>query len=70
MEDFRFSVWTPTFNRAPFLDRLYESLKQQSFKDFEWITVDDGSEDNTSIFDNLFLGVLYIPILIICKIRK
>ena len=64
MEDFRFSVWTPTFNRAPFLGRLYESLKQQSFKDFEWITVDDRPNDNASVSDNLLLGVLYIPILI------
>lgn len=48
MEDFRFSVWTPTFNRVCFLVRLYESLKQQSFKDFEWIIVDDGSNDSTN----------------------
>ncbi|WP_348811798.1 glycosyltransferase family 2 protein [Flavobacterium maritimum] len=47
MENFRFSVWTATFNRATFLVRLYESLKKQTFKDFEWIIVDDGSTDNT-----------------------
>lgn len=47
MENFRFSVWTATFNRASFLVRLYESLKKQIFKDFEWIIVDDGSNDNT-----------------------
>lgn len=41
------TVFTPTYNRAGLLGRLYESLTQQSFTDFEWIIVDDGSADNT-----------------------
>ena len=43
----RFTVFTPAYNRAHTLTRLYESLKRQSFKDFEWLVVDDGSTDNT-----------------------
>jgi glycosyltransferase involved in cell wall biosynthesis len=41
------TVFTPTYNRAHLLPRLYESLKAQTFQDFEWIIVDDGSTDNT-----------------------
>ena len=41
------TVFTPTYNRAHLLPRLYESLCNQTFKDFEWIIVDDGSTDNT-----------------------
>ncbi len=41
------TVFTPTYNRAGLLERLYDSLKKQSFADFEWIIVDDGSADNT-----------------------
>ena len=41
------TVFTPAYNRAHLLSRLYESLKLQTFKDFEWIVVDDGSIDNT-----------------------
>lgn len=41
------TVFTPTYNRAHLLLRLYESLKAQTFQDFEWIIVDDGSIDNT-----------------------
>lgn len=37
------SIITPTYNRAHLLPRLYESLKRQTLKDFEWIVVDDGS---------------------------
>lgn len=41
------TVFTPTYNRGDLLIRVYESLKAQTFKDFEWLIVDDGSTDNT-----------------------
>ena len=41
------TVFTPTYNRGSLLNRLYQSLCAQKFKDFEWIIVDDGSSDNT-----------------------
>lgn len=43
-----FSVYTPTYNRAHTLHRTYQSLKQQTFRDFEWLIVDDGSSDGTA----------------------
>lgn len=42
------TILTPTYNRADYLPRLYESLLCQTNPDFEWLVVDDGSEDNTS----------------------
>jgi glycosyltransferase involved in cell wall biosynthesis len=42
-----FTVFTPTFNRAHVLHRVWESLSAQSFRDFEWLVVDDGSTDGT-----------------------
>lgn len=45
---FTFTVLTPSYNRARCLDRVYQSLEKQSFKDFEWVIVDDGSQDNTA----------------------
>ncbi len=41
------TVFTPTYNRGYIIHKLYESLCRQSFTDFEWIVVDDGSTDNT-----------------------
>lgn len=41
------SVFTATYNRAKNLKDLYKSLQEQTYKDFEWIIVDDGSTDNT-----------------------
>lgn len=43
----KFTVFTPTYNRAYILHKLYESLLKQTKKDFEWLIVDDGSTDNT-----------------------
>lgn len=41
------SVITPTYNRAHTLTKCYQSLCGQTDKDFEWLVVDDGSQDAT-----------------------
>lgn len=41
------TVCTPTYNRAYCLDRPFNSLIKQTFKDFTWLVIDDGSTDNT-----------------------
>lgn len=40
------TVFTPVYNRADIIDKLYDSVKKQTFKDFEWLIVDDGSKDD------------------------
>ncbi|MFL2131694.1 glycosyltransferase family 2 protein [Ruoffia sp. FAM 20858] len=47
MNQIMISVFTPTYNRASLISRVYESLKRQTYKNFEWIIVDDESSDNT-----------------------
>lgn len=41
----RVSVVVPVYNVLPYLDRCLESLRAQTFRDFETILVDDGSTD-------------------------
>ena len=41
------SVVTACYNSMPFIDRLRRSLAAQTDKNFEWVTVDDGSSDAT-----------------------
>lgn len=43
----RLTIFTPTYNRAYILPRLYESLVAQTCRDFEWIVADDCSTDDT-----------------------
>lgn len=42
-----FTVFTSAYNREKKIHRVYESMKSQTFRDFEWLIVDDGSIDNT-----------------------
>ena len=44
----RLTIFTPAYNRAHTLPRTYESLLQQDCKEFIWLIVDDGSQDNTA----------------------
>lgn len=43
-----FTVFTPTYNRAHTLRRVFDSLCLQPSELFEWLVVDDGSTDDTS----------------------
>lgn len=47
MKEPKITIVTPSYNRAHTLPRVFESLKKQTFKDFKWIIMDDGSTDNT-----------------------
>lgn len=49
------TIFTPTYNRAYILPRLFQSLKGQKATNFEWLIVDDGSSDDTEIVVNEFI---------------
>lgn len=50
------TVFTPAYNRAKLLPRLFLSLCAQTSKDFEWIVVDDGSTDGTDALFETWIG--------------
>jgi glycosyltransferase involved in cell wall biosynthesis len=43
-----FTGFTPVFNRRDLIHRVWQSLRAQTFRDFEWVIVDDGSTDNVA----------------------
>ena len=63
----KLTVFTPTYNRAHTLPRLYKSLCCQTCKDFDWLVVDDGSTDNTAELVHSFIAEGVIPIQYIYK---
>lgn len=48
----RITVFTPTYNRMHFQNRVYESLILQTVLDFEGVTVYDGSINKTRNLKN------------------
>ena len=44
----KFSIIVPVYNTEKYLKRCLDSIKSQSFKDYEVIIVNDGSTDNSS----------------------
>ena len=46
-KEYEFTVFSPCYNSERFIRRTYESLKNQAFKNFEWLVIDDCSSDRT-----------------------
>ena len=57
-----FTIFTPSYNRAYTLPKLYESLVNQEKQNFEWLIIDDGSADNTEAVVNEFIKESNFPI--------
>lgn len=58
----KITVFTPTYNRASMLPRVFHSLMAQTSYDFEWLIVDDGSTDGTGELIDEFQQEAIFPI--------
>lgn len=56
------AILTPTYNRGERLSCLYNSLRKQTSKYFEWFIVDDGSTDNTQELVKTWISDSNFPI--------
>ncbi len=64
MEKPLITVFTPAYNRAGTLRRAFDGLNAQTFKNFEWIIIDDGSADNTKeVVDEIISEKTFFPII-------
>src|SRR5215469_12275981 len=59
-----FTVFTPVYNRRDLIHRVYDSLRDQTLRDFEWVVVDDGSSDNVVELLERYAAEADFPILI------
>ena len=52
---FPLTIFTPIYNRAHLIERTYQSLCQQTCKEFEWLLINDGSTDSS---DEVILNII------------
>ncbi len=62
---YTFTVFTPAYNAENTILRVHKSLINQTFKDFEWLIINDGSTDGThkvitEIISNSPLKINYV----------
>ena len=57
------SVITPIYNRRLTIKRTIDSIERQSFRNFEYILIDDGSTESAD-------DIIYDFILYICETYK
>lgn len=50
------TVFTATYNRGHLIQRIYQSLLRQKEFNFEWLVIDDGSQDQTEDLFNDWIG--------------
>ncbi len=49
MKNYKFTIFTPCYNGAETIHRVFESVAKQTYKNYEWIIVYDGSTDNSQL---------------------
>jgi glycosyltransferase involved in cell wall biosynthesis len=47
LSSYRFTIFTPCFNSENFIHRVIESIELQTYKNFEWLVINDASTDGT-----------------------
>ena len=63
----KLTIFTPTYNRAELIPRVYESISRQITNDVEWLIVDDGSTDDTDKIVGELIQKATFPIVYIKK---
>ncbi|MGN1264119.1 MAG: glycosyltransferase family A protein, partial [Prevotella sp.] len=56
----KYSIIVPVYNRPDEVDELLESLKHQTFKDFEVLIIEDGSENDCRSVAESYAGSLAV----------
>lgn len=63
-----FTIFTPCYNGGKYIHRVFESVSMQTYTNFEWIIINDGSTDDSSLiikkliaqYKNIEKQIIYI----------
>lgn len=59
------SILTPTWNREPYLERVWKGLASQTYRKIEWLVADDGSSDGTVAAVHRFATQSEFPVVLL-----
>lgn len=54
--NYKFTIFTPCYNGAKTIDRVFNSVESQTYNNFEWIIVNDGSNDGSEDVINALIA--------------
>ena len=49
MKNYKFTVFTPCYNGANTIERVFDSMNAQTYSNWEWIIINDGSTDDSEV---------------------
>lgn len=55
MTNFKFTIFTPCYNGENTIQRVFDSVETQTYSNFEWIIINDGSTDGS---DNKIISLI------------
>ena len=59
---YKFTFFTPCYNAAPFIHRVFKTLDSQTYRNFEWIVINDASTDNTADLIREYIKKVDFPV--------
>ena len=59
---YKFTIFTPCYNAAPFIHRVFKTLDTQTYRNFEWIVINDASTDNTADLIKDYIKKVEFPV--------
>ncbi len=62
MSSKRITVLTPVYNRKHTIHRAFDSLMRQTFHEFEWLVIDDGSTDGIQEIIDDYKKTAFFPV--------
>ena len=62
MTKYKFTFFTPCYNAAPFIHRVFKTLDSQTYRNFEWIVINDASTDNTADLIREYIKKVDFPV--------
>ncbi len=63
------SIFTPVYNRNKIIERPLNSVKNQDYKNFEYIIIDDGSTDGVEKKIHKYMDEVDFPVIFIRKVN-